>query len=190
MDSFFTVDELFSLGLKSHGENVRISRKASIYRPECIEIGNHVRIDDFCILSGQIRLGDYIHIAAQALLFGGKFGIVMEDFTALSSRCVIYAESDDYSGDHLTNPNCPEQYRAPYGGKVVIQRHAIVGSGSTLLPGVLVGEGAAIGAMSLVIRDVPPWTISAGLPCRVIKPRSRGVIELEKAFLDSLNRDN
>jgi galactoside O-acetyltransferase len=190
MNPFYTAAELPSLGLKSCGENVRISRKASIYRPERIEIGNHVRIDDFCILSGQIGLGDYIHIAAQALLFGGEFGIVMENFSCLSSRCVVYAESDDYSGDHLTNPTCPERYRGPYGGKVIIKRHAIVGSGSTLLPGVLIGEGAAIGAMSLVISDVSPWTISVGIPCQTIKPRSRRIIELEKAFLDSLDGDS
>jgi galactoside O-acetyltransferase len=178
MNSFYTPAELSSLGLKGHGENVRISRKASIYCPERIEIGSNVRIDDFCILSGRIKLGDYIHIAAQSLLFGGESGIVMEDFSALSSRCAVYAESDDYSGDHLSNPTCPEQYRAPHGGEVVMKRHVIVGSGSTLLPGVLIGEGVAIGAMSLVIRDLPPWNICAGIPCRAIKARSRKVIAL------------
>jgi galactoside O-acetyltransferase len=183
MNSFYTTAELSSLGLKSHGENVRISRKASIYRPERIEIGSNVRIDDFCILSGRIRLGDYIHISAQALLFGGESGIVMEDFSGLSSRCAIYAESDDYSGDHLSHAACPEQYRAPYCGEVVMKRHVIVGSGSTLLPGVLIGEGAAIGAMSLVIRDVSPWTICAGIPCRVIKERSRKAIALGDELL-------
>jgi galactoside O-acetyltransferase len=183
MNSFYTTTEISSLGLKNCGENVRISKKASIYRPECIEIGNNVRIDDFCILSGKITLGDYIHISAQTLLFGGEFGIVMEDFSGLSSRCAVYAESDDYSGDHLSNAACPIQYRAPYGGKVVMKRHVIVGSGSILLPGVTIEEGAAIGAMSLVIRDVPSWTISAGIPCRVIKARSRKALALGENLL-------
>jgi galactoside O-acetyltransferase len=178
MNSFYTVAELPSLGLKSYGENVQISRKASIYRPECVEIGSNVRIDDFCILSGQIKLGNYIHISAQTLLFGGKVGIDMEDFSGLSSRCAVYAESDDYSGNHLSHAACPEQYRAPYGGKVTLARYVIVGSGCTLLPGILVGEGAAIGAMSLVIRDVLPWTINAGIPCQVIKARSKKAIAL------------
>jgi galactoside O-acetyltransferase len=183
MNSFYTATELRLLGLKRCGENVLISRKASIYGAERIEIGNNVRIDDFCILSGQIRFGNYIHIAAQTLLFGGEFGIVMEDFSGLSSRCAVYAESDDYSGDHLSNPTCPEKYRAPYGGRVVMKRHVIVGSGCTLLPGVTIEEGAAVAAMSLVIRDLPPWTICAGIPCRGSKARSRKALALEEDLL-------
>ncbi len=51
MDSFYSRDELKKIGLKKYGENVFLSKKASIYNPEKIEIGNNVRIDDFCILS-------------------------------------------------------------------------------------------------------------------------------------------
>lgn len=52
--SFYTHDELAEIGFKSCGKNVLISRKASIYSPAKIEIGDNVRIDDFCILSGVI----------------------------------------------------------------------------------------------------------------------------------------
>jgi galactoside O-acetyltransferase len=183
MNPFYTATELSSLGLKSYGENVQISRKASISRPEYVEIGSNVRIDDFCILSGQIKLGNYIHISAQTLLFGDKFDIDMEYFSGLSSRCALYAKSDGYSGNHLSHAAGPERYRAPYGGKATLARHVIVGSGGTLLPGILVGEGTAIGAMSLVIRDVLPWMINAGIPCRVIKARSKKAIALGEEVL-------
>jgi galactoside O-acetyltransferase len=189
MNSFYTAAELPSLGLKSCGENVRISRKVSLYGAEHIEIGNNVRIDDFCILSGHIRLGDYIHIAAQVFLVGGKHGIIMEDFSGLASRCAVYTESDDYSGEHLSNPTCPERYRAPYGGEVVLKRYVNVGSGSPLLPGVTIEEGAAVGAMSLVIRDVPSWTICAGISCRVIKAHSRKTIALGEDLLKHSSGD-
>ena len=53
--SFYSREELLDLGLKSVGENVRISRKVSIYGAEQISIGDNVRIDDFCILSGIIQ---------------------------------------------------------------------------------------------------------------------------------------
>jgi galactoside O-acetyltransferase len=64
MADFYTVEELKELGLKSCGHNVLLSKKASLYGINKIEIGNNVRIDDFCILSGSIKLGTNIHIAA------------------------------------------------------------------------------------------------------------------------------
>ena len=81
-NSFYSPDELAGLGLKSYGENVLISRFARLYSPGTIDIGNHVRIDDFCILSGMIKLGSHIHISAYCGLYG-KFGIVMEDYSCL-----------------------------------------------------------------------------------------------------------
>lgn len=190
MNSFYSAAELSALGLKCYGDNVLISRKASLYSPERMEIGSNVRIDDFCVLSGSIKLGNYIHISSQSLLFAGNYGITMEDFSGLSSRCTIYAESDDYSGDYLSNPMCPLQFRAPYGEKVMLKRHSIIGSGCTILPGICVEEGAAVGAMSLIIKDVPPWTISAGIPCRIIKVRSRKAAELGRKILhNQLRKD-
>ena len=56
LDSFYTRYELNQLELASFGENVLISRKVSIYGAERIRIGDNVRIDDFCILSGKITL--------------------------------------------------------------------------------------------------------------------------------------
>lgn len=53
--------------------------------------------------------------------------------------------------------------------EVRIGNKAWIGFGSTLLPGVVIGEGAVIGAGSVVTRDVPPWTVAAGNPARVIR---------------------
>ena len=63
-NSFLSIDEIKKIGLKSFGKNVFVSRYANFYSPETIEIGNNVRIDDFCILSGEIKLSNYIHISA------------------------------------------------------------------------------------------------------------------------------
>ena len=62
MNSFYSDEELKKIRFKSLGENVLISKKASIYSPEKIIIGNNVRIDDFCILSGNIQIGNHVHI--------------------------------------------------------------------------------------------------------------------------------
>lgn len=181
--SFYTKEELLTIGFNSLGDNVLISRFARIYRPEKISIGNDVRIDDFCILSGHIELGNYIHIAAACLLFGGDDGIVFEDYTGLSSRSAVYAESDDYSGQYYTNPTLPDEYRHIIGGGVVVKKHAIIGSGCTILPNVVIGEGTAVGSMSLVSKSLEPWSTCVGIPCKRIKERKRGTLELEKLFL-------
>ncbi len=67
-------------------------------------INDNVRIDDFCILSGHIEIGSYIHIAAYSALYGGQAGIFMDDFLNISSRVFVYSVSDDYSGETMTNP--------------------------------------------------------------------------------------
>lgn len=177
--SFYSEKELKNLGFKSCGENVKISKKASIYGAENISIGNCVRIDDFCVLSGNISLGNYIHIAVYSALFGGEAGIEMQDYTGLSARVVVYATSDDYSGEHMTNPMIPEKYLGVIERKVVLERHVIVGTGCTILPGVTIGEGSAVGSMSLVNQSLNPWGIYAGIPCRHIKERSKKILDLQ-----------
>ncbi|AFG35209.1 acetyltransferase (isoleucine patch superfamily) [Fervidobacterium pennivorans DSM 9078] len=187
--SFYTPEELREIGFAKIGKNVLISRKASIYAPELIEIGDNVRIDDFCILSGRIKLGSYIHVAAGCYLFAGDYGIEMEDFSGLSSRVAIYAVTDDYGGKYLTNPTVPSQYRNVVGGKVHIGKHVIVGTGVTILPGVTIGEGAAIGAMSLVTKDVQPWKIAVGIPAKEIKERSKDLLQLERKLEESRRQE-
>ena len=181
--SFLSREELMEIGFKSIGENVLLSRKASIYGPENIEIGNNVRIDDFCILTGKIKLGSYIHIAAYSALFGGEEGIIMEDFSGLSSRVSVYAISDDYSGESLTNPMIPTKYKNLNTGKVVLRKHVIVGSASVILPGVEIKEGTAVGALSLVTKSLDEWSIYVGIPAKKINNRSKRILELEKEFL-------
>lgn len=186
MESFYSTEELKKLGLKKIGTNARISRKASIYNAEEIEIGNNVRIDDFCILSGRIVLGDYIHISAYTSLFAGDAGIVLEDFVTISSRTAVYAITDDYSGNYMPNPLIPNKYRNVQAQKVKFHKHTLIGTGCTVLPGVEVGEGASVGAMSLLNRNVEPWTINVGIPVKAIKKRSKNILELEKQFLEEI----
>lgn len=185
--SFYSREELKQLGFKQLGNNVLISRKASIYGAEKMSIGNNVRIDDFCILSGKIVIGDFVHIAAYSALFGGSEGIELKNFSGLSSRCVIYASSDDYSGEFLTNPTIPDKYTNVINKKVVLEKHVIIGTGSSIMPGVIVGEGSAVGSMSLVNKPLQSWGIYCGVPCRKVKDRSMTLLDIEKEFIESIN---
>jgi acetyltransferase-like isoleucine patch superfamily enzyme len=55
-------------------------------------------------------------------------------------------------------------------GPVVIKRDAMVGANCTILPGVTIGEGCEVSAMSLVNKDLPPGVLAGGVPVRVIRP--------------------
>ena len=110
----------------------------------------------------------------------------MQDFSGISSRVTIYAISDDYSGISLTNPTLPTEYRNIYGGKVILERHAIIGASSVIMPNVSIGEGAAVGACSLVLNNCNPWTIYVGTPAKEIKKRKKDLLDLEQKFLKSI----
>jgi acetyltransferase-like isoleucine patch superfamily enzyme len=183
--SYYAESELAQLGFRQLGANVLISRFARIYSPETISVGNHVRIDDFCVLSGGagIVLGNYVHVAAFCALYGAA-SIVLEDFSGLSARVTVYTASDDYSGKSLTNPTVPARFK-PLGERapVLIKRHAIVGTNSTIMPGVTIGEGAAVGAHSFVTKDCQEWGVYFGSPAKRIGARSRDLLELERQFL-------
>ena len=184
MTSFYDESELKELGLLQYGKNVKISRKASVYGASNISIGDNVRVDDFCILSGHIHLKNNIHIAAYSSLYGGTAGITIESFANISSRVCIYAVSDDYSGYTMTNPTIPEKYKHIQNEPVHIGKHVIVGSGCTILPGVDVAEGTGFGAMSLCKTSTEPWKIYAGIPAKIIKDRQKELLVLEKEYIN------
>lgn len=190
LNSFYSFLELKELGLASFGKNVMISRKISIYGAENIVIRDNVRIDDFCILSGKITIGNYIHIAAYTALYGGDKGIVIQDFVNLSSRISIYSISDDYSGETMTNPMVPDKYKNIKSEEIIIERHVIIGAGCVVLPGIVLKEGSSFGAMTLINRSSEPWSINAGIPFIKVKDRSQELLKLVERFLRENNEIN
>tara|TARA_Y100000589_G_scaffold329009_1_gene374465 strand:+ start:1095 stop:1652 length:558 start_codon:yes stop_codon:yes gene_type:complete len=179
---FLSQEETRQLGFKSLGEGVKISSLASFYYPESIEIGDNSRIDDFCVLSGKIKIGCNVHIAVHCSISGGKHGILFDDFSGLAYGCHVFAQSDDYSGNSLTNPTIPDHFKKLSGGKIHLGKHVIVGAGSIIFPGVDINEGCAIGSMTMVTKSTKPWHIYFGIPARAIKKRSRNLLDLESEF--------
>ena len=187
MNSFYQEDELKKIGFKSFGKNVKISRKASVYSPESISIGDNVRVDDFCILSGNISIGSYIHISAYTALYGLN-GITLEDFVTISGRVLIYSQNDDYSGHHMTNPMVPAEYTNVTGGPVLIKKHTIIAAGSIILPSVTMGEGSCLGAMSMLKANTEPWWVYAGVPAVKRKERHKDILKYEEELLLNINK--
>ena len=179
---FYTENDLREAGFKSLGRNIQIARNCTIVGLENIQIGDNVRIDGYTSLiatgSGWLNIGSYIHIGGGCHLSAGA-GIELHDFSGLSQGVRVYSKSDDYTGNSLTNATVPAKYKEITEGTVIISRHVIVGSGSVILPRVCIGEGSAIGALTLVAKNLDPWGVYFGVPAVKIKSRSKRLLELE-----------
>lgn len=182
-----TREQIEEMGFARVGDNVRLSDKASYYNCANIVIGDNVRIDDFCVLSagkGGIEIGNYIHVAVYSSMIGaGK--ISLQDFSNISSRVAIYSSNDDYSGASMTNPMVPEAFTNVTHADVTIGRHVIIGAGSVVLPGVVLEEGVAVGALSLVSKRCEAFGVYSGVPAKRIKERKRDLLKLECELLEN-----
>jgi len=186
--AYLSKEALEAMGFKALGHNVKVSDKASIYNPESIEIGDHSRIDDFCVVSGNVRIGAYCHITPMCLLAGGEPGVDLSDFCTLAYGVKVFSQSDDYSGETMVNSLIPKKFKNEYMAKVRIGRQVVVGAGAVIFPGVDVADGCSIGAMTLVNKSTFSWGIYVGNPARRIKKRKKDLLDLEKQFLQERNR--
>ncbi|WP_432468746.1 acyltransferase [Agarivorans sp. Z349TD_8] len=182
--SYYSRQELLAMGFKHIGCEVKISKKASIYDCASIVVGDYSRIDDFCVISGRVILGRNVHLAPFCLIAGGSEGVEFGDFSGCAYHVQVFSQSDDYSGETLTNPTVPAQFKREIKRKVIVGKHVIIGAGSIIFPGVQLAEGCAIGAMSLVRKTTAPWFIYLGNPAKKFKARSKKLLALEKQYLE------
>jgi len=180
MDNIF-----FDLGkLKSCGKNVIIGKTVRLRYPELVEIGDNVIIDDFAYISTSLKIHNNVHISAGCKIIGGKKAFVeMKDFSTLAPNVVLSAGSDDYIGG-IATPLVPMEYKGnAIIGKIILNKHCIVGAGSVVLPNVTFKEGACIGALSLANKNLDEYTLYAGIPCKEIKRRQKEkIVLLETKF--------
>lgn len=131
---------------------------------------------------GYIEIGDRVYIGGNTQLIS-RSEIKIGNDVMISWGCTIYdhdAHSIDYrcrmedqaghlqnwqSGNLLKNKNWSTVPTAP----IDIQDHVWLGFDVVVLKGVTIGEGAVIAARSVVTSDIPPWTVAAGCPARVVK---------------------
>jgi acetyltransferase-like isoleucine patch superfamily enzyme len=171
-------------GFRRLGRGVKIKRSVVITETENLSIGDHVRIDDDVVIvcNGEpCQIGSHVHIASHCV-FLGRAGFTLADFVSISPHCVIVTLSDDYTGEKLTNPTVPRQLTGGPEGRVILGRHVILGTRTTVMPGVTVAEGCAISAHSLIHtgETTDPWGRYFGVPARRIGPRKMDLLELER----------
>lgn len=131
--------------------NVKIGRHSTIHR------GCHIR-------RGKIVIGDNVIIGEDVLL-DGRTGLYIGNNVNFSSNVSVYSLQHDY--------NSP--FFEAVGGIVVIEDNAWISCNSVILPGVTVHEGAVVGAMCLVNKDVPEYTLVGGVPFKIINKRNRDI---------------
>jgi acetyltransferase-like isoleucine patch superfamily enzyme len=185
---YYNERDLSQYGFLNLGTNVLIAKDAIIIGQHNISLGSNIKIDSNVTLaasSGKLQIGNFVHIGGSSH-FSCSGGVVVRDFVTISQGVKVYSASDDYSGESLTNPTVSEEFKMVDRKSVLISNHVIIGSNSVVLPGVNLGIGAAIGALSLVTGSIDSWSIYGGNPLRKIKPRSKKILEIEKYFLDSL----
>lgn len=183
--AWLTEEQLEKLSFKMLGRNVKISDKAALYNTELWEVGDNVRIDDFCVISGKVYFGRNVHIAIFCNIAGGTEGITFDDFSGLAYGCHVFSQSDDYTGLKLTNPTVPAIYKKERKEKIYIGRHCIVGTNSIIFPGVAMAEGCSLGAMSMLTKSTEPWFMYCGIPAKKLKKRKNDMLEIENLYLES-----
>jgi acetyltransferase-like isoleucine patch superfamily enzyme len=182
---YYYTDSLKNFGFRKVGNNVAIAKDCVINGLGNISLGDNVRIDSktmIIALSGKLEIGSYVHIGGGCYI-NSAGGISIGDFAGLSSGVSLFSASDDYSGKFLTNPTVPMEFRNINKKPIILNRHVIIGSGTVVLPGVRIEEGAAVGALSLVTKSIPGWKIYSGIPAKFFKDRSMALLEQEKLFL-------
>ena len=145
-----------------------------------VVLGKDVILNDFinlygCTIGDETKIGPFVEIQKNAFI-GRNCKIQSHSFICEG----VTIEDDVFIGHNVTFINDMYPRSTVEGGglqteadwKVVptfIKKGASVGSSATILAGVTVGEGAIVGAGAVVTKDIPPWTIVAGNPARVLR---------------------
>ncbi|HEX9157723.1 MAG TPA: acyltransferase, partial [Syntrophales bacterium] len=143
-----------------------------------VKLGKNVRFSKFINLSGcsigdNTKIGAFVeiqknaHVGANCKISSHTFiceGVTIEDDVFVGHNVAFindtYPRATAEGGSLQTEADCKVEYTR-------VKRGASIGSGSTILANLTIGEGAIVGAGSVVTKDVPPHTIAAGNPAKV-----------------------
>lgn len=129
--------------LRKIGKKTAINRNVEFKSPRGITIGSYTTINSNSIIDGRGELS-------------------IGDCVDIATEVNIWTLQHDYNDPSYT----------AYGKSVVIEDYVWIASRATILPGVTVGRGAVIAAGSIVTKDVPPLTVVAGVPAKIIGRRN------------------
>lgn len=153
----------------------RIDETVRVYgRKDLLSIGANTRIDAFCVITiGEdgMDIGSNVHISAGVYIFGSAAKVTIGDWCFLSPRATIYTETDNMSECSKVGPLAPREHRSVLTGRVKMWPHSGVGTGGIIFPGVSLGTGAVVGALSIAKRNVFAWDVVVGPNHRILGVR-------------------
>ena len=142
------------------GKNVRFSKFINLYG---CSIGDNSKIGAFVEIQKNSSVGANCKISSHTFICEG---VTIEDNVFVGHNVAFindtYPRAAQPDGTLLTEADWKVEY-------TVVKKGASIGSGSTILANLTIGEGAIVGAGSVVTKDVPPRTIAAGNPARIIR---------------------
>ncbi len=176
--------------LKFCGENVRLYPMCKMIHPGNAELDNNCQIFDnvFIDAGKSLKIGKFSTLTWFVLVEGGantKIGDRV--FIGPGSKILTstYKLNGVYSIEHLPGGCRETEY-----GDITINDDAYIGANCTVMPGVTIGEGAVVGANALVTKDLEPWGIYVGTPCKKIGEREKPTAEAEKIMKEFTSWDN
>lgn len=161
--------------LRSIGRGCLIDQGVIISDPSGVTIGDYVWVDKNTIILGGngVEIGNRVHIAQNCLIQGGG-GVKIGDYAGIAAGTLIYSATDTIYDGKRIGPMIPPAFRNPLLQKpVIVEKDVFVGARCVLLPGVKIGEGAVVGAGSIVLNDIPAWKVAVGSPAKPIKDRPK-----------------
>ncbi len=151
------------------GENVIFERNVLVFHPENIRIGNNVYIGHNTILKGyhknKMVIGENSWLGQNCFLHSAG-GLYIGEAVGIGPCVKIITSEHD-----TENPDISVLYNRISFKSVTIESGVDIGVGTTILPGVKIGKNAVVGAGAVVNADLPPYSISVGVPARVIRYR-------------------
>ncbi|UUN26030.1 DapH/DapD/GlmU-related protein [Streptomyces sp. FIT100] len=133
----------------------------------CADVQLPVNINAMVSLPPTLRMGRHAGIG-QGTMFLGLGSVSLGAHLTMGPECLFI------TGDHPV-PRAGGSFRdhAPVHADIVVEEDVFLGARVTILPGVTIGRGAAVGAGSVVTKDVPPEVVVAGNPARIVRAREQ-----------------
>lgn len=159
--------------LKFCGKDVRLYPLCKMIRARNAELDNNCQIFDnvFIDAGKSLKIGKYSTLTWNVIIEGGantKIGDRV--FIGPGSKLLTstYKINGFYTVEHLSEGCQETEY-----GDIVVKDDGYIGANCTVMPGITIGEGAVVGANSLVTKDLEPWGIYVGSPCKKIGEREK-----------------
>jgi acetyltransferase-like isoleucine patch superfamily enzyme len=154
-----------------YGANTTVVPPARVEHPEAISIGSTTLIHEHVWLAARPRPdGRPSLVVGDTVLFQRFVKVVAAESVTIEDGVNIgdHAYIGDVEYVPTVGRSAPEHVASTTPRPVVLQHHALLGVGTTVLPGVTIGSYAYIGAGSVVADDIPPRSLAVGAPARVV----------------------